>query len=132
MLQLQTPKNDSLSFVGTLNQKTLALERRDGEQVHRLVFSLLHANRFLYRYETRAVNKSLVTKQWTVGATKEGEPFAAGDGRPECIVTGGAGTMAVTYQGKTYYVCCSGCRQEFLDNPMKYINEAAAKKSKSK
>jgi YHS domain-containing protein len=30
--------------------------------------------------------------------------------------------------GKTYYVCCSGCRDEFNANPQKYID--AAEKAK--
>jgi YHS domain-containing protein len=38
--------------------------------------------------------------------------------------------MAVTYQGKTYYVCCSGCRSEFNESPQKYIDEYNAKKAK--
>ena len=50
---------------------------------------------------------------YQVGATKEGVPFAGGDGKPECVVSGGLGTMPVMYKGKTYYVCCSGCRDAF-------------------
>jgi hypothetical protein len=38
-------------------------------------------------------------------------------------------------KGKTYYVCCSGCRSEFNANPEKYIKEyeeAKAKKESEK
>ncbi len=35
--------------------------------------------------------------------------------------------MRVTYNGKEYYVCCSGCREEFKADPEKYIKEAAKK-----
>jgi hypothetical protein len=129
-LKLQTPKKETLTFAGSLSNRVLTLERPVGEEVQRLVFTLLHPNRFLYRYETRATGKSLVSKHWSVGATKEGESFASGDGKPECIVSGGAGTIAVAYQGKTYYVCCSGCRSEFLENPQTYIAEYEAKKAK--
>ena len=59
----------------------------------------------------------------------EGEEFASGDGRPECIVSGGLGTIKVSYQGQTYYVCCGGCRDEFYASPQKYI-DAAKKKNK--
>jgi YHS domain-containing protein len=31
--------------------------------------------------------------------------------------------MQVTHKGKTYYVCCSGCRDAFRDEPEKYIRE---------
>ena len=63
-----------------------------------------------------------------VGLTKEGEAFAAGGSAsdlPKCIITGGASTMTVSYQGKSYPLCCSGCRDEFNDNPAKYVQKAA-------
>ena len=50
-------------------------------------------------------------------------PFASVDKGPECIVSGGLGTMAVSHKGKTYYVCCSGCRDAFNEEPEKYIKE---------
>ncbi len=129
-LKLQTPKKETLAYAGAMDNKTLTMERTEGDKIHRLVFSLLHANRFLYRFETRPADKTLVTKHWSVGATKEGESFAVGEGGPECIVSGGKGTIAVAYQGKTYYVCCSGCRSEFNESPQKYIDEYNAKKAK--
>lgn len=129
-LTLVTPKKESHVYTGKLNQRQLLLERREGELIHRLNFSLLHPNRFTYGYSTRPVAKSLITARWKVGATKEGASFATGDGSPECVVTGGKGTMAVTFQGKTYYVCCGGCRSEFNESPQKYIDEYNAKKAK--
>ena len=70
----------------------------------------------------------------TVGLTKDGESFAAGAGGtdlPKCIMTGGAAGITVSYQGKSYPVCCTGCRDEFNDNPEKYakLADAAAKAS---
>ena len=67
-----------------------------------------------------------------VGATKEGVEFAGDDGKPECVVSGGLGTMPVTYKGKTYYVCCTGCRDAFKDDPEKFIKEAEAKAKEKK
>jgi hypothetical protein len=93
---------------------------------------LLHDNRFLYRYEVRQAGKTFFSKQYTVGATREGVAFAGGDNKPECVVSGGLGTLAVVYMGKTYYVCCSGCRDEFRENPEKYIKEQEAKKKTKK
>ena len=34
-------------------------------------------------------------------------------------------TIAVSYKGKTYYVCCSGCRDLFNENPEAILAEAA-------
>ena len=62
-----------------------------------------------------------------VGLTKEGESFAAGGSSsdlPKCIITGGSSTMTVSYDGKSYPICCSGCRDEFNDNPTKYVKKA--------
>jgi YHS domain-containing protein len=63
-----------------------------------------------------------------VGLTKEGEAFAAGGSAadlPKCILTGGAASMTVSYQGKSYPICCSGCRDEFNEDPEKYVKKAA-------
>jgi YHS domain-containing protein len=62
-----------------------------------------------------------------VGVTKQGETFAAGGAAadlPRCILTGGAAALKVTYQGRSYPVCCTGCRDEFYDNPEKYVKKA--------
>ncbi len=62
-----------------------------------------------------------------VSLTKEGESFAAGStsgaDRPKCIVTGGAATMTLSYQGRTFPICCTGCRDEFNENPEKYLKK---------
>jgi hypothetical protein len=39
-------------------------------------------------------------------------------------MTGGAAGMTVSYQGKSYAVCCTGCRDEFNENPAKYAKIA--------
>lgn len=116
------------TFTGELDNKILTLTTDDGRE--RLVVTLLHDNRFLYRKEARLEGKSVYTKLFQVGATKEGVPFASGTVGPECLVSGGKGTSPVTYMGKTYYVCCGGCRDEFNANPAKYVQEFEAKKTK--
>ena len=132
-LTVTTPAKEKLTFEGTLEGKRLTLDREDSakKETQRLVFTFLHANRHLYRYDVKKEGAVSFAKQFQVGATKEGEPFAtSGDGSPECIVSGGKGTIPVSYKGKTYYVCCTGCRDEFKDNPEKYIKEYEAKKGK--
>jgi YHS domain-containing protein len=135
-LTLTTVKKDKLTYVGSLETrdktKILTLEREDGKDMHRLVFKFLHSNRIIYGYEMKPDGRPLFAKKWSVGATKEGEPFAVGDGRPECIVSGGTGTIAVSYMTKTYYVCCSGCRDEFNANPAKYVKEYEEKQKAKK
>ena len=68
-----------------------------------------------------------------VGYTRDGERLAASDQSGNvCIVTGGRGTMTVEHEGKTYYVCCSGCLQAFQANPEKVIADAKARDAKRK
>lgn len=129
-MKLTTPAKEVLTFAGPLKEKQLTLERRDagkGED-QRLVVSLLHANRYLLRYDVKAAGQTAFAPRFRVGATKEGVAFAGGDGGPECIVSGGKGTIRVSYKGKTYYVCCTGCRDEFNAEPEKYVKEYEAKK----
>jgi hypothetical protein len=133
-LTLQTTGGESQRFEGPFKDSRLVVTRRDEaqKQDHQLTFSLLHANRILYHSQVKPVDRGLYTKVYQVGATKEGEAFAAGDGRPECIVSGGLGTIAVTFKGQTYYVCCSGCRTAFNDDPETYVKEYEEKKAKSR
>jgi hypothetical protein len=134
-LKARTPSKETLVFEGTRDKKRLTLERKDDKknETQRLVVTVLHFNRYLYRYEVKPEGRSTFTQVYQVGATKEGVDFASTDDGPECVVSGGLGTMPVMYKGKTYYVCCSGCRDAFNDEPEKYIKEyEARKKAKTK
>jgi hypothetical protein len=132
-LRLLTRDKKTLTFTGRLQDRRLTLDRSDGaaKEDQRLVFSFLHSNRFLFYYQVKPQGRGLFTRVYQVGATKKDVPFAAkGDNQPECIVSGGLGTIEVRYKGKTYYVCCSGCKAEFDEHPEKYIKEYEQKKAK--
>jgi YHS domain-containing protein len=129
-LTLTTTEQKQLVFTGTRQEKKLVLERVDeaSKDTHRITFHLLHVERHLVRYEVQPAGKSRFVPQWQVGATKEGVVFGTLPAQRECIVSGGTGTMPVSYKGQTYYVCCGGCRDAFNDNPEKYVREFEAKK----
>ncbi len=133
-LELTTPAKETLTFEGGLEDKRLVVERHDDgkKEDQRLVLSLLHPNRHLLSCETRRGEQKVWTPLWRIGSTKEGVAFAATDDGPECVVSGGLGTIPVTYKGKTYYVCCTGCRDAFRDEPEKYIQEFEARKKAKK
>jgi len=133
-LKAVTPKKETLTFEGALAGRRLTLDRTDPgkKETQRLVVSLLHFNRYLYRYEVKPAGHTVFTQVYQVGATKEGVAFASEDDKPECVVSGGLGTRPVTYKGKTYYVCCSGCADAFRDEPEKYIKEFEARKKPKK
>lgn len=133
---LNTVTKEKITYLGTveLRDKTkyITFDREAGKEEHRFVFKLLHDNVFNYSYSVKAEGRPLFSTKWSVLATKDGQSFAVGSGKPECIVSGGAGTTAVMYQGKTYYVCCSGCRDEFNATPAKYVAEYEAKQKAKK
>lgn len=131
--ELTTGADEKRIFHGELNGQELSLTGSDaakGED-QRLVFQWLHGSRLIYRWETKPKEQRSFTKVFQVGATKEGSDFAkAGSGAPECIVTGGLGTIKVSYKGKDYYVCCTGCKAAFEDNPEQVLKEYAERKAK--
>jgi YHS domain-containing protein len=134
-LIVRTPTKELLQFTGPFKDSVLTLERVDDKtaETQRLVVSFLHENRFVYRYEVKPKGRTLFARKYQVGATKEGEPFAGpGDSQPECVVSGGKGTIKVMYKSKPYYVCCSGCHSAFKDDPEKYIKEFEEKKAKAR
>lgn len=133
-----TPTKDKLTFTGPLSvgkqkEQFLTLDRTDtaAKEDQRLVITLLHSNRFLYRFETKPAGTSTdYSRKYQVGATKEGEPFADVGQGPVCVVSGGVAKTPVMYKGKTYYVCCTGCKRAFDDDPETYIKEYEAKLKK--
>jgi hypothetical protein len=67
-----------------------------------------------------------------VGYTRKGSGFGKGGTGPECVVTGGFGSMTVEYQGKSYYVCCTGCRDLFEADPEGVLAEYRARKAQER
>lgn len=122
-----------LVYEGKLVKGKLELTRADKAtgDVHKLtVHTLADGARMIVQQQVQAKGKGLFSDQFKTAGTKEGESFAGGGKKNECVVTGGLGTMQVSYNGKTYFVCCSGCREEFNLNPKKYVDEFEKNKKK--
>ncbi len=124
------------SFAGTHSDKkplTLTTEPPDGDGPRRVVITPLHDTRFLLLFEGRNDEGSGFRRLAEVGFTRQGVAFAAGESGPVCIVTEGRGTTQVSYKGKSYWVCCSGCKDLFNENPEAVLAEAAERqKAKEK
>jgi hypothetical protein len=134
-LTLETRDGKRLAFEGALVKegRSFVAERvdEDKKENQRITFDLVGDIRFVYRYEHKPEGRTTYIKDYRVGATKEGESLASSkDNRPKCVVSGGLGTIAVSFKGTTYYVCCTGCRDAFNENPEKYIKEFEANKNK--
>jgi YHS domain-containing protein len=125
-LTLIDKEKTETAYDGTFVKGNLVFTSKNTEtgDVQKLtLYTIADGARMVVKAETQAKGKGLFNEQFSVAANKEGESFAGGGSKkPECIVTGGAGTMAVSYMGKTFYVCCSGCREEFDANPKKYVD----------
>ena len=124
-LTATTVGKDKVVFEGKLKDKVLTLERTDdkSKEDQRLVVKLLHDNYYRYSYEVKAAEKPTYKKLYEVGAKNNDVPFTATDHSRDCVVSGGKGTIQVMYMGKTYYVCCSGCKDAFNAAPAKYVQE---------
>jgi hypothetical protein len=134
-LTLVDLKDQKLVFLGQVEEPYFTAERVDPvtKEIQQLKMSVFaDGARLTYRYAYKAPGKTLFTKDIAVSATKEGLSLGSAQKKNECVVTGGLGTMAVSYKGMTYYVCCSGCRDAFNEDPEKIIAEYLAKKKAGK
>lgn len=95
----------------------------------RVTLTPLHDSRFLLLLEGPAEG-SATARLGEVGFTRQGVAFAQGDSYPECIVTGGRGTIRVSHAGRDYWVCCTGCKDLFTDDPAGVLADAAARQNK--
>ena len=133
------PQGKPVAFLGSFSPdgKTLTFDRVGAtpEGKERLVIRP-NSNkiRYILQFDRQEPGAPQYKNVITVGLTKEGEAFAAGAGGadlPKCILTGGAAGMTVSFQGKSYPVCCTGCRDEFNDNPEKYAKLADLAQAKA-
>ncbi len=109
-------------------EKLALLAVGDGaEGPRRITLTPLHETRFLLLLEGQDPSGKGWTRLGEVGYTRQGVAFAAGESGPTCIVTEGRGTLAVVYKGTTYYVCCTGCRDLFQEDPEAVLAEAKAR-----
>ncbi len=84
--------------------------------------------RYTMAHDLKEPGSVQFTRLSEVGLTRDGESLAGtavGSEPPKCIVTGGAANMIMSYQGRTFPICCTGCRDEFNENPEKYIKKAS-------
>jgi len=110
------------------NPLILQAEGPPADGPRRITLSPLHDTRFLLLLEAQDPATERFFRLAEVGYTRQGVPFAAGDSYPLCIVTDGRGTIEVKYQGKSYWVCCSGCKDLFEEDPAAVIAEAQARR----
>lgn len=127
-------------FLGKLDknhQLVLVNERRErsneADGVARVsIRTVADGDRLIVLYEKRLPGQDRFARLAEVGYTRKGVAFAAGSGQPECVVTGGLGTIEVEHGGKKYYVCCTGCRDLFQDDPEGALADYRERRSKGR
>src|SRR5262245_57311609 len=128
-------KDKKFVFEGTIKSDVLTLTRVDADTKETQQIQMNTAaegDRFVYRVAHKGKDSTIWKKDYMIGCTREGVSLGKVDKKNECVVSGGLGTMPISYKGETYYVCCSGCADAFKEDPEKYINEYKAKKAGKK
>jgi hypothetical protein len=114
-----------------LTESAAAGTNSGGEQ-WQLAFVQQENNRYLLEVFRRRGSADF-NRIDTVSTQREGTSFAVSDsgyGDKTCIISEGLGTIEVTFQGRSYWVCCSGCKAAFEAEPETWIARAAQRASK--
>jgi len=101
----------------------------DNSEVWQFAFAQQENNRYLLEVAKRR-GRANFARFDTVSTQREGTSFAVSDtgyAEKTCIISEGLGTMEVTYKGRSYWVCCTGCKAAFEEDPATWIARAAKK-----
>jgi YHS domain-containing protein len=134
-LTIHSPDKKTTVYTGKLDDGKLVLESdkpAEGLPARISLRLVAEGKRLVVLYEVKSTASDRYIRLAEVGYTRVGSGFGQGSQGPECIVTGGVGTMKVSYNGETYYVCCTGCKDYFDEDPKRAVTEYLAKKEKEK
>ncbi len=129
-LELTDSKEETRVYTGDWSGKKLLLTSKANDQDirYRITVTPLNEKRSLVLHEKTSSGGASFFRIAEVGYTRAGTRLAIpGGGKRECVVTGGTAQTAVTFEGETYYVCCSGCKQAFDDDPAGVIADFKAR-----
>src|SRR5207253_696187 len=100
-LTLADKEDNAQVFEGALKKNYLTLERLDaktGETHQLMMYTAAEGVSFIYAYAKKNKGSTVFNKMYRVQCNKEGESLAGGAKEKECIVTGGKGTIEVSYK----------------------------------
>lgn len=120
--------DDDTRLQRTFQLQFTQTEPADAKEQWRITFNQQRNDRYLVEMERKRGNASFFQFD-VVASQRQGTSFALSDsdyGEKTCIVSGGLGTTTVSFMGKTYYVCCSGCDAAFKAEPQRWIDKAMA------
>ncbi len=111
--------------------KLLLTETGDAKDRWQIVMNQQENNRYLLEL-ARLRGKNFVRFD-TVASQREGTSFALDDSdfkEKTCVISQGLGTIQVSHKGKSYWVCCTGCKAAFEEDPDKWIAKFEAMQAK--
>lgn len=89
----------------------------------RIAFAQQENNRYLLEVDQRRASADF-RRFDTVSTQREGTSFALSDSdyaEKTCVISQGLGTIELTYKGRSYWVCCTGCKAAFEEDPETWI-----------
>ncbi len=118
-------------------QRTFKLQLTNVEpdaagELWRVTFNQQENNRYILEVDRKRGNGPF-SRVDTIHTQREGTSFALSDsdyGEKTCIISQGLGTISVNYKGRSFWVCCSGCKAAFDEDPEKWIAKFEANKKK--
>jgi len=114
----------------TVQHKFKLLFEESGDAKDRWQLAIAQQNNDRYLVELSRIRPTGPQRIDTIGHQREGTSVAKNDtdfGERKCIISGGLGTISVSYKGKTYWVCCTGCQAAFNEDPESWLRDAARK-----
>lgn len=126
LLRLTAPDGRESVYTGrwSSDQLVLTTAARPGDPSRRITITPRSDIRLVVLHEATEPDRDLFFRVAEIGYTRAGRRLAGpGGGQPQCVVTGGLGTIEVRHAGQTYYVCCTGCKQAFEDDPERILKE---------
>ncbi|MCA9062003.1 MAG: hypothetical protein KDA96_03060 [Planctomycetaceae bacterium] len=102
------------------------------DELWQLAFVKQETNRYLLEVGKRRGNARF-SRFDVVSTQREGTSFALSDSdykERTCVISEGLGTISVSYKGRSYWVCCTGCKAAFEEDPEKWIAMAAKRAEK--
>lgn len=131
----EVPADDGKSFYRTFKLKLTEIRNEELSGRWEYVLSQQNNNRYqLYASLARGSSPRFALRD-VLGSQRSGTSFAQSDddyGERTCIISQGLGTISVSYQGKSYYVCCTGCKAAFEDDPEMWIARFEEMKAEKK
>lgn len=100
-------------------------------QAYRMTLDRKSRDRWSGSLEVRKAGTVTWSRLQELGLTRQGTTIAQGSGQPVCVVTGGLGEIMVTVNGRSVYVCCSGCRETLLADPDAFLKPVVTKPESS-